>query len=256
VMSKFNLVSKLLAAIALAITAAPACAQSKTAQLVLADPFVVQAGMPTKVTLRGLRLDGVTAARCHEPKSMARLLGKPGKASGVDPKFANQIGDMQIEIEVTAAPDSVGGDISVSVVTSTGESSPLRLLVDDGSPVVAEKEPNNGFRQAQPISLPQTIAGGIQHPQDVDLFRFEGKAGEHLLVKVFAARYGSPLDPLLTLYDAGGQVVTTSDDTPRSENLRLHLTLPKSGIYFLSLGDANDQGGPLFKYRLSIERGK
>src|SRR5260221_10042808 len=168
VMSKFKPVSKSLAAIAVAVVAAPACAQPKAAQLVLADPFVVQAGKPTKLTLRGLRLEGVTAVRCHEPKSLARLLGKPGKASGVDPKLVNQIGDMQIEIEVTAAPDSVGGDISVSVVTSTGESSPFRRLVDDGSPVVAEKEPNNGFRQAQPISNPQTIAGAIQQLQDVD----------------------------------------------------------------------------------------
>ncbi len=254
-MSRFTLVSNCLAAIATAIVAAPAGAQAKAAQLVLADPFVVQAGKPTKVTLRGLRLDGVTAVRCHEPKSLARLLGKPIKA-GVDAKLLNQLGDMQIEIEVTAAPDSAGGDVSVSVVTSAGESLPLRLLVEDGSPVIAEKEPNSGFHQAQPISLPQTIAGAIQQPQDVDLFRFEGKTGEHLLITVFAARYGSPLDPLLTLFDAGGQIVTVSNDTPRSENLQLHLSLPKSGVYFLSLGDANDQGGPLFKYRLSIERVK
>jgi len=254
-MSKFNLVSNCLAAIAIALVAAPAFAQQKPAQLVLADPFVVQAGKQTKVTLRGLRLEGVTAVRCHEPKSLARLLGKPTKA-GVDPKLLNQLGDMQIEIEVTAAPDSVGSDVSVSVVTSAGESLPLRLLVEDGSPVIAEKEPNNGFRQAQPISLPQTIAGAIQQPQDVDVFRFDGKAGERVQVTVFAARYGSPLDPLLTLYDSGGQIVATSDDTPRSDNLRLHFSLPKSAIYFLSLGDANDQGGLLFKYRLSIERVK
>ncbi|MFL5341757.1 MAG: hypothetical protein ACJ8F7_16555 [Gemmataceae bacterium] len=224
-------------------------------QLVLADPFVVTAGKPTKITLRGLRLDGITELRCHEPKSGGRLQSTPAK-SGVDAKFLNQLGDMQVQVEITAAPELAGSDLVVSVVGEAGESSLLRLFVDDGGPTVPEKEPNNGFHHAQPVPVSCVITGAIQNPHDVDVFRFEGQPGEQLLLTVQAARYGSPLDPVLTVYDSRGQVLAVSDDTPRTENAQLRLTLPRAGGYFVALADSNDQGGALFKYRLQVAKGK
>ena len=113
----------------------------------------------------------------------------------------NQVGDTQVEAEVTLPPDYPNRTVTVSVLTAAGESVPHTLLVDRTA-VVAEKEPNNGFRQAQPIQAPQEVRGGIDPSKDVDLFRLEGKARQQLTIEIFAARYGSALDSILTLYDS------------------------------------------------------
>ena len=63
------------------------------------------------------------------------------------------------------------------MVTPAGESPPYHLLVNDGTPLAAEREPNNGFEQAQPIQVPQVLDGAISQPQDVDVFTF----AHHLL---------------------------------------------------------------------------
>jgi hypothetical protein len=233
----------------------PALAQKKPEpkdkpQLALAIPFVIPAGKPAKVVVRGLKLDGVTEVRCHEPKSSAKLLGKPAKANVPDAKLIPQLGDMQIEIEVVIPTETSATDISISLIGPGGESNLLRLRVDDGQPVVAEKEPNNGFKQAQPLSLPATVDGAIQSAQDVDVFRIDGKAGKRLVCEILAGRYGSPLDPILTLFDDRGQVLSVSDETDRANNVRLTLALPRDGAYYLSIADANDQGGAFYRYRL------
>ena len=49
-------------------------------------------------------------------------------------------------------------------------------------------------------------------PQDVDVFRFEGRAGQRVVAEVLAARLGSPVDSFLTVYDAQGRVLAANDD--------------------------------------------
>jgi hypothetical protein len=71
-------------------------------------------------------------------------------------------------------------------------------------------------------------------------------------LEVNASRFGSPLDPLLTLYNDAGQVVAGSDDVDGSTDARIEITLPRDGAYHLSIADANDQGGPQYLYRLSV----
>src|SRR5262249_44853995 len=129
-------------------------------------PLGAAPGMPTLLTLRGLRLDTATEVRCQAPKARAKLLGK-GKAGVPKPEDAPRLGDTQVEIELTLPPDYPGRTVTVSVVTPAGESPAHPLLVERG-PVVAEKEPNNGFREAQPITVPLELQGAIGRPQDVD----------------------------------------------------------------------------------------
>jgi hypothetical protein len=71
-------------------------------------------------------------------------------------------------------------------------------------------------------------------------------------VEVFAARYGSPLDSSLTLYTAAGQILATNDNHGGSADSLIETTLPRSGAYYVSVIDANDQGGPAYLYRLSV----
>ncbi len=198
----------------------------------------------------------MTEVRCHEPKSAAKLAGKPAKVGVPDPKLVPPYGDTQIEIELTLPPEMTPAEVTIAAINPAGESPPLRLLVDDGLLRVAEKEPNDGFRQAQPIRLGTVIEGVIQSPQDVDVFAFEGRAGQRVAFTAYASRYGSPLEAMLAVYDAAGHVVRMSDDVGRGENARLDLTLPRDGRYYMAVVDAHDTGGAHHRYRLRTEEVK
>jgi hypothetical protein len=227
-----------------------AAAPPELPKVTVVAPLGIAPGVKTRLTIRGLRLDSATEVRCQEPKATAKLLTK-SKVGVPNPQDLDQLGDKQVEAEVTLPPDYPNRTVTVSVVTPAGESRAHELLVER-APVLDEKEPNNGFRQAQTIALPQEVQGRIDPAKDVDLFRFKGKAGQRLTIEVFAARYGSPLDALLTLYDDAGHILASCDDSGDSADPRLEVTLPKDGMYCVGVSDANDQGGATYLYRLSV----
>jgi hypothetical protein len=220
---------------------------------VVAIPMGVATGATTKVTLRGLKLDGVTEVRCQEPAGKAKLLAK-GSAGGVPRKEdIPRVGDTQAEVEITLPADYAGSTVSVTFTNAAGTGSAHRLIVDR-SPAVAEKEPNGSFAQAQPIAIGQTVAGVVERGFDVDVYRFEGKAGQRVTAEVVAARFGSALDSLLTLYTGDGQTLAANDDLDSATtDSRLEATLPSDGAYYLVLIDANDHGSPAHVYRLTLQ---
>ena len=139
--------------------------------------------------------------------------------------------------------------------TSPGGASAYRLTVDR-APAVKEKEPNNGFAQAQELTLPATVDGKFEQEKDVDVYRFAGKAGERVRVEVRAARLGSPADAAVTVFDADRRVLDTSDDADGTADPALTVTLPRDGVYFVSVSEANDLGGDLYRYRLVLAKAK
>jgi hypothetical protein len=225
-------------------------ARTDAPRVTVVVPLGAAPGATTRVTVRGVKLDAATELRFTDSGVTAKVVNK-GKAAVPNMQDASKVGDTQVEAEVTLPRDIAGGKVSFVVVTPAGESAPHDLLVETAAPVVAEKEPNNGFRQAQPIQVPQLIDGAVSQPQDVDVYRIEGKAGQRLVCEVFAARHGSALDAVLTLYDAGGHELAANDDAEGGDS-RLEATLPRDGVYFLSLLDAHDQGGPAHAYRLAV----
>jgi len=234
------------------------CAQPKKEtkdeppRVILAMPMAVEIGKKAKIVLRGLKIDTVTEVRFQEPRTTGKLLGDTKKIPLPNNANVNQVGDSEISIEVIVPQEVVGSTISFSVVGPNGESKPHSLIVKDDIPIVVEKEPNDGFRQAQTISLPVVIEGSIKQAQDVDVFRFEGKKGAKIHVELQANRFGSPVDGMLTLYDEAGRIIATADDSPVSLDPLFAVELPRDGVYYLSLLDAHDQGGGLYLYRLIV----
>lgn len=222
-------------------------------KLTVAVPLTVAAGQKVKLTAYGLNLDGVREVRMHEPKSKARLAGPPKKMPPPNSFPAERIGDWAIEVELELAKE-LPATVAISLVGPGGESNPIKLAVADHTPRVAEKEPNDGFKAAQPVTAPCVIEGTIGRERDVDVFRVVGKAGEKMRLEVQAARLGSPLDAMLTVHDADGRLLASEDDTAGSADPALTLTLPRDGTYFVSLIDANDLGGPAFAYRLLVTK--
>jgi WD40 repeat protein len=78
-------------------------------------------------------------------------------------------------------------------------------------PVIVESEPNDTPAQANAIPVPCTVCGQIDPPgkadSDADLFRFEARAGENLILETDAARSGSPVDTKIEVLDTNGAPV-------------------------------------------------
>ncbi|HVX14028.1 MAG TPA: c-type cytochrome domain-containing protein [Pirellulales bacterium] len=104
-------------------------------------------------------------------------------------------------VKVPAGPT---GERAISVDSNRFRlSRPLNVLASDGSEAL-ETEPNDGVDQPTPIAVPGNANGRIAAAGDVDLFRFESKAGQTWIVETQGERRGSPIDTRLEVLDAKG----------------------------------------------------
>ncbi|MBC8329724.1 MAG: hypothetical protein H8E31_13375, partial [Planctomycetes bacterium] len=95
------------------------------------------------------------------------------------------------------------GTQPVAVATELGLTNPLPFALDE-LPERQEREPNGTPESAQELELPVIVNGRIGEPGDLDVFRFEGRPGDRLVVEVVARRLGSPLDSGIRPTDADG----------------------------------------------------
>lgn len=160
----------------------------------------------------------------------------------------------------TLTPDATAPGIQrLTVRTGDRVSNPMPFAVDT-LPEGRELEANNLAVSAQPIVLPVIVNGRIDQPGDLDVFRFEGRAGAQIVAEVTARRLNSPLDSVIRLTDDAGRQLALNDDhedkgaglTTHHADSRLHVTLPADGTYHVHLGDAQHQGGPEYGYRLRL----
>jgi hypothetical protein len=151
------------------------------------------------------------------------------------------------------------GIYPVTVSQGSLVSNPMPFAVDT-LPECMEKEPNNTRQAAQAVALPVIVNGRIDQPDDCDVFRFDGRAGDEVVAEVCARRLNSPLDSVLTLTDAAGKQLAFNDDyEDKGSGLNTHhadsylrFTLPANGTYYVHLADGQHKGGPLYAYRLRI----
>ncbi len=137
----------------------------------------------------------------------------------------------------------------------------------DELPECTEDESNDTIDNAQAIVLPRIVNGCISTTGDIDVFRFEGKAGDDIVAEVSARRLNSPLDSLVRLTDAAGEMIQWNDDYVVTEShLYIDITgllthhadsyltakLPSDGTYFVHLADSQRHGGQAYGYRLRI----
>jgi hypothetical protein len=216
-------------------------------------PLVARPGAKQKVVLRGKNLAAVHGVRVTGADgATAKVLA--GKGVGVPNNYpGDRVGDSEVGIELDLPKDARPGAVKLVAVHAGGESNAYTLLLRDDLPAVAEKEDNGGFEAAQAIPVPCAVEGTIKGERDVDVFKFDGKKGDKLKIDVQAARFGSPLDGFLTVYDADRKIIASADDVDGSPDPVVSVTLPRDGTYFVSLIDAHDLGGDNFCYRLVVK---
>jgi hypothetical protein len=160
-------------------------------------------------------------------------------------------------------PDIKKATPGVRLITARGKegfiSNPMPFALDT-LPECLENKTNNTPATAQKIMPPIIINGRVDKPGQQDVFRFEGRAGEEIVAEVNARRLDSPLDSTLKLTDAAGNRLAFNDDREDiGSGLNTHhadsyirATLPSNGAYFVHLGDAQQNGGEDYVYRLRV----
>lgn len=217
-------------------------------------PLGVVPGATTVVTARGSVLDQATEFKLEGVDGATLKIKSKGKAAMPKEAEAAAVGDTQAELEIAIPADAAVEKLTLTAVTPAGATEPRALLIVPKEKFLAEKEPNGGFSQAQPVEADRTVVGSVAQPRDVDVFKVKAAKGERWTFEVVAARQGSFLDPTLSLYSESGQLLATRDDDPGSRDATIEFTAPADGTYFLSLIDAHDGGDAMHVYLLHVRR--
>ena len=130
----------------------------------------------------------------------------------------------------------------------------------DTLPEFPEEESNDDAATAQRVTFPAIINGRIDHSDDVDVFCFERRAGAWIVAEVLARRLNSPLDSVIKLTNEAGEQLSLSDDyedkasglTTHHADSQISARISNPGLYYIHLGDAQQQGGDAYSYRLRI----
>ncbi len=107
--------------------------------------------------------------------------------------------------------------------------------------------------QPQAIAGPAVLSGRINPVGDVDVFGITLKKGETRRVRVESRSLGQPLDPVLSVTDAGGKSLAEVDDADGGRDAELRFTAPADGEFRVRVRDLNGRGGVRFVYLLRVE---
>ena len=116
------------------------------------------------------------------------------------------------EHSAAKVPASAAGEIDLPLDPALYRFRRLPKLVVGTLPESIESEPNDLPAQATPMAAPGVAGGRIEvrpagTAPDVDLLRFESRAGQRWIIETDAARRGSPLDTVVDVLTADGQPV-------------------------------------------------
>jgi hypothetical protein len=217
--------------------------------ITMALPFAIGPGT-NKIIVRGLNITNATAVRFVKSNetAMAKILSR-SKAALPDKADPKKLGDVQLELLLTI-PDASTRDLPFVVTTPEGDSNTNTLRVVAGA-IIDEKEPNGSLKKPQLFEAAQFMRGVIDPANDVDVFSFTGKRGQKFRIATASARYGSTLDPILTVYDSEAHLLATSDDADEKD-AALTFIAPKDGTYSVSIIDAHDRAGIGNTYLLEV----
>jgi hypothetical protein len=171
------------------------------------------------------------------------------------------------ELVLDTGPE--GSRIRQTALLADGSASNNVTYAVDALPECRESEPNDSPGTATPVELPHIVNGRIATPGDTDAFAVHARAGDTLVAEVCARRLGSPLDALLRVRDAAGNIVAWNDDFVTRDKDYLHtgdgllthyadayvsVTVPSDGLYTVTVADAQGHGSQAYGYRLRMSQ--
>lgn len=131
----------------------------------------------------------------------------------------------------------------------------VRAPLASARTVVTESEPNDSASLANSVVLGDTASGIIADTADIDYYALDLTAGTAIALDVQANRVGSPLDPILVLFDVDSTTMLASNDDisfPDILDSHIEFTIPATGRYFVAILSPFPGTGPGAFYSLSF----
>ncbi len=175
--------------------------------------------------------------------------GKAGEMAKV--RFiGDALGDFEQEVKLPAQPDERSGVEASKDGLTTPSALPFRVSALAN---VLEAEPNDELKTASMTELvaPVALNGILEKKGDTDWFKFKAKKGQNLDVHVYARRIGSPLDPVLNIYNEKGGSVAGNDDSAGADSY-VRFAVPEDGSYVIRVADHLNRGGASHVYRVEL----
>ena len=124
---------------------------------------------------------------------------------------------------------------------------PLRLV---DKPLFFEKEPNNQVSEAPLIESSQILNGRLQTPEDVDIYAFNVKKGQHLHFTPHCRSMGAPTFLRLSLQDEKGRTLASAGEGNLAEEPLRHVASGEGQLYLI-IQELAGRGSPAFTYAIS-----
>lgn len=153
------------------------------------------------------------------------------------------------KLDMMLDPSMPMGRREVTAATARGATNAKAFDVSD-LPESMESEPNDS-PTPNPVNVPQVINGRIGQAGDTDKFILRVPTTQPVVADVFAGRYGSQLDALLTLSDKAGSVLARNDDAAGAD-ARIQFSAEPNKDYVVAVTDLLGRGGANYAYRLQL----
>ncbi|HYS05430.1 MAG TPA: hypothetical protein VEW47_09590 [Candidatus Dormibacteraeota bacterium] len=152
--------------------------------------------------------------------------------TGFNTSFPPEFYDGATESGFDLATDRVAIDVAAGQ-TVTG----IDFLTNVAAP--DPNEPNNTRASATPVTCEQTVHASIVPQGDIDYYALSITNATALQVDINAARSGSPLDPIVGVFDAAGNRLGFADNTVSFDPI-LNVDLLSPGTYYIAAASFND----------------
>lgn len=191
----------------------------------------------------------VDAGEVPYVESLLPMTGRRGQKVEVTAVGHNLAGGEKVTLDLTNAEP---GPMPVRAKTAAGWSNEVTFVVTD-VPQVAGPGGNHSPEQAAAVAVPAEVTGVLAKAGDEDFYKFTLPVKQQVTIEVRARAIGSPVDPLVTLKTAKGDVVEQTNGTPDADP-RINRSL-EAGEHVLSVRDLTYAGGPGHAYRIDLATG-
>ncbi len=150
----------------------------------------------------------------------------------------------RIDVELKVAPDARLGGHRLLVQT------PLGIPPAQSFAVTAFDEVPEAKAAAIVSKLPATLVGTIDTPGDVDEFELSVTRGSTIVFDVLSRSLGSPLEPIVSLFDPSGRILAESNRNENGGDPVLIYQAPADAKFKLRVADALLTGSGNHAYRI------
>ena len=128
---------------------------------------------------------------------------------------------------------------------------PIQVVVTD-LPVLREPKADTEPPSAMQVTVPCCVAGRIAKPGETDHFKFQGKKGDRLSIRLYAKALGLPLDAVIAVSDMEGKELARNDDASEGDDPLLNWKVPADGTFQVGVSDLFNRGGEAAEYVLML----